>query len=342
MSHPSSTYLATEVVYPGYTSPLSAAPSSPRSINNNKTYLKYKARFTKFRKSAIIKLRIINKANSKTKSFSSSSTTRGKSSSNGTIFVGNISKNEDESFCSDKIPDYTITTSECSPRLSLDELQDSLVENKSNDSDEEEEEVKSSCHSSIVEEKCQQVVVDNNDSTAAECQLPSSPPPQYKAVTSPPTDQLDTVSSPTSASTLASSPASTHGQPHPHTPVKPTQIKFKSQLNQYLASFEEQKQSQPQPQQLEQQKEQVQTTSPSSLYTEPYTSLKQYNKTTNQQYSQYQLINPQKHKCINYYWLYLDLRQNHQLVTSLHVGWYSWTSGLITFMIIYALFVCLC
>lgn len=287
-------YYTTEVVSSKYTQP---SLKFIKNNNNNKTYLKYRAKFTKFRKNAIIKFRIVSRTdNNKSKSKSPS---RSRSSSNSTIFVDDISKSEDESCsCCEKVPNYTVTTTECSPRISLDELQDSLVE--SND--------EKSVHLLIEDEKCAQV----DDTTSV---LPSSPPPQYKTIASSPNDQLDTSSD--TSETATQTYTLPTANPHPPTPIDPTQIKFKSQLNQYLASLETEE----------------------IYHTEPYTSLKKYNKTTNQQYSRYQLTNMEKHQCINYYWLYLDIRQNNLLVNSLYISWYSWMSGLVTFMIIYALFV---
>ncbi|KAG5418897.1 hypothetical protein I9W82_003615 [Candida metapsilosis] len=280
------------------------------SSSSNKTYLKFKAKFTKFRKNVVIKLHIVNKSTAFVKSKSPSRSRSSSNNSNSTIFVGDVvckSQDGGDSFsqcCLEKVlPDYTVTTTECSPRISLDELQDSLVE--SND----EKSV------SLSVDETQVVVVENKHHDSCASVVPSSPPPQYKAVSST-NDQLDTSSNVDHPQVEVHLPSTADTAP-PTTPIKPSQIKFKSQLNQYLASLESEEPS------------------------EPYTSLQQYNKTTDQQYAKYQLINTNTHQCVNYYWLYLDIRQNNQFVASLYGSWYNWMSGLITFTLFYLVYACL-
>lgn len=285
--------------------------NSHNSSSNSKTYLKFKAKFTKFRKNVTIKLHIVNKSTAFVKSKSPSRSRSSSNNSSNTIFVGDVvckSQDGGDSFsqcCMEKVlPDYTVTTTECSPRISLDELQDSLVE--SND----EKSV------SLPIEETQAVVVEDESHDSCASVVPCSPPPQYKAIASS-NDHLDTTSS------NVDQPQVEVQQPTminsvPPSPIKPSQIKFKSQLNQYLASLESEEPS------------------------EPYTSLQQYNKTTDQQYAKYQLISTESsYQCVNYYWLYLDIRQNNQFVASLYASWYSWISGLITFTLFYLVYACL-
>ncbi|KAI5953016.1 hypothetical protein KGF57_004008 [Candida theae] len=301
------------------------ATTSTTTAANSKTYLKFKAKFSKFRQNAIIKLRIANKSTSLTKSVgpSSKSKSRSRSSSTSTIFVDDVSKSEDESgsccYC-DKMPDCIVTTTECSPRISLDELQDSLVESA----------VDKEVLVSVDEEK-KEVTIDKDDGVST---VPSCPPPQYKAVEVVARDGFESTTSVKSRIRLHK-PSSVS-----NLPIKPTQIKFKSQLNQYLATLEK---KEPTKSTLTSPTTPTSPPTPTSIQFEPYLSLKQYNKTTDQQYSQYKLINKNEaeYHCVDYYWLYLDIRSNSQLVSSLYMSWYSWMSGMITFMIVYALYVCL-
>ena len=336
-------YYTTDVAPP--TLAITKSNTSNTSNINSKTYLKYKAKLarldklTKFKKSAIVKIHIINKPSSSSSNTKFEPSTRSRSSSTSTIFVDDASsKSEGEDKCCccclEQVPNYTVTTTECSPRISLDELQDSLVEENKGDDDD-------------LEEKNIRLFNADEKSVDDISIVPSSPPPQYKSVAlaASPSNEMEmetetemavspteaqiqprshtpsitehrpTTSSSTTSTTISTTISTTN------TPINPTQIKFKSQLNQYLASIE---------------------TEDLTYFSEPYTSLKQYNKSTMQQYSRYKLINDKRHHCINYYWLYLDIRTNNQLIDSMYVSWYSWMSGLITFMIIYALFVCLC
>ncbi|KAI5962120.1 uncharacterized protein KGF55_003196 [Candida pseudojiufengensis] len=79
--------------------------------------------------------------------------------------------------------------------------------------------------------------------------------------------------------------------------VTPT-IKFKSQLNQYLASLEEQEE----------------------IETKPYLNYTTYINKINSKYLNYQQLNNNKNRCINYYWLQLELERNRWYIEFLSLA----------------------